>query len=126
MPGLDFGCGQRRNVLYSVQQNKAGRPDRTGCVSLKKVNAYLLQRPKMLLTMVWVFTLLAIGLGVTLIIAFPNMGILPFWGYLIVPAALALYTRLLYSKVQERRMEERRAQKEAENEIRYPHKKKKR
>ena len=39
---------------------------------------------------------------------------------------LALYTRLLYSKVQERRKEERRAQKEAENEIRYPHKKKKR
>ena len=84
MPGLDFGCGQRRNVLYSVQQNKAGRPDRTGCVSLKKVNAYLIQRPKMLLTMVWVFTLLAVGVGITLIVAFPNMGILPFWGYLIV------------------------------------------
>lgn len=108
------------------KKNKAVRPDRTGCVSLKKINAYLLQRPKMLLTMVWVFTLLAVGVGITLIVAFPNMGVLPFWGYLIVPAALALYTRLLYSKIQERRKEERKAQKEAENEIRYPHKKKKR
>lgn len=105
---------------------KADRPYRTGCVNLKKLNAYLIQRPKLLLALVWIFALIAVGIGVTLNLVYPRMGVFRFWGYIIIPAALAVYARMLYSKVQQRRKEERQAQKEAENELRYHHKKKKR
>lgn len=113
-------------MCYTHHNDKLGRLGRkNGCVSLKKINAFLLQRPTLLLTLVWVFALIAIGIGVTLNLVCTTMGLLRFWGYIIIPAALALYTRVLYSKVQRRRKEGLQAQKEAENKARYQHKKKK-
>lgn len=95
------------------------------CDRVKKVNGYLIQRPKLLLALVWIFLAIAVGIGLTILIVDPAMPLLQFWGYIIIPTALALYLRLLYSKVQEMRREERRAQKAQENGVRYAHKKKK-
>ena len=92
---------------------------------MKKINSYLLQRPKLLLTLMWVFFALAAGPGIILNLVAPEMGFFKFLGIIIVPALLALYLRLLYTKVQDKKREERRAQKAAENQARYQHKKKK-
>lgn len=95
------------------------------CCFVKKVNGYLVQRPKLLLALVWIFLVIALGIGLTILIVNPAMPLLKFWGCIIVPTALALYCRVLYSKVQQMRREERRAQKAEENQVRYAHKKKK-
>ena len=85
---------------------------------LRNVNGYLLEHPKLLLTLLWIFVALAVIPGVLLAV------LVKFLGIIIVPAALALYLRLLYSKVQEKRKKERLAQKAEENQARYQHKKK--
>ena len=102
---------------YNIQQ--------TGCVFVKNLNSYLLNHPKLLLTLMWVFVALAVVPGVVLNLAAPNMGFFTYIGIIIGPAAIALYLRILYSHIQEEKRKERRAQKAAENEIRHQHKKKK-
>ena len=92
---------------------------------MKNVNSYLLQHPKLLLTLMWVFCAMAAIPGVVLNLVLPELGFFKFLGIIIVPALLALYLRLLYSKVQDKKREERKAQKTAENQARYQHKKKK-
>lgn len=91
---------------------------------LRNVNGYLLEHPKLLLTLMWVFVLLAVIPGILLAILVPQMGYFKFMGIIIVPALIALYLRILYSKVQEKRKKERLAQKAEENQARYQHKKK--
>lgn len=91
---------------------------------LRNVNGYLLEHPKLLLTLLWIFVALAVIPGVLLAVLVPQMSYFKFLGIIIVPAALALYLRLLYSKVQEKRKKERLAQKAEENQARYQHKKK--
>lgn len=91
---------------------------------LRNVNGYLLEHPKLLLTLMWVFVLLAVIPGILLATLVPQMGYFKFMGVIIVPALIALYLRILYSKVQEKRKKERLAQKAEENQARYQHKKK--
>ena len=91
---------------------------------LRNVNGYLLEHPKLLLTLMWVFVLLAVIPGILLATLVPQMGYFKFMGIIIVPALIALYLRILYSKVQEKRKKERLAQKAEENQARYQHKKK--
>lgn len=102
---------------YNIQQ--------TGCVFVKNLNAYLIAHPKLLLTLMWVFVALAVVPGVVLNLVAPYMSFFKYIAILIVPAAIALYLRILYSHVQEEKKEARRAQKAAENEARHQHKKKK-
>ena len=95
----------------------------------KKLNAYLLERPKLLLTLLWIFFALAVGIGIYLIVFYPYMGILPFWGCIIVPAVCAFYLRMLYGKIREKKNDnahdERYRRREERNKQRHPHKKKK-
>ena len=91
---------------------------------LRNVNGYLLEHPKLLLALVWIFVALAVIPGVLITVFIPNMGYFKFLGIIIVPAAIALYLRILYGRVQDKRREERRAQKAEENQKRYQHKKK--
>lgn len=72
----------------------------------------------------WLFVALAVIPGAVITIFMPTMGYFKFLGVIIVPAILALYLRLVYSKIQDKRREERKAQKAEENQNRYQHKKK--
>ncbi len=95
------------------------------CDPLRKVNGYLLSHPSLTLALMWVFLALAVIPGILITVFMPEMGYFKFLGIIIVPAAIALYLRILYGKVQEKRREERRVQKAQENQVRYRHKKKK-
>lgn len=94
-------------------------------ILFKKLNAFLLERPKLLLTLMWVFFFLAFIPAVYITLTNPTMGFLRFLSCIIVQAAICLYLRLLYSRVQDKKRAERRAEREAANEVRHPHKKKK-
>jgi uncharacterized membrane protein (DUF106 family) len=94
------------------------------CLSLRKVNGYLIRHPSLTLGLMWLFVALAVIPGALITIFMPTMGYFKFLGVIIVPAILALYLRLVYSKIQDKRREERKAQKAEENQNRYQHKKK--
>ena len=94
------------------------------CLSLRKVNGYLIRHPSLTLGLMWLFVALAVIPGAVITIFMPTMGYFKFLGVIIVPAILALYLRLVYSKIQDKRREERKAQKAEENQNRYQHKKK--
>jgi uncharacterized membrane protein (DUF106 family) len=94
------------------------------CLSLRKVNGYLIRHPSLTLGLMWLFVALAVIPGALITIFMPTMGYFKFLGIIIVPAILALYLRLVYSKIQDKRREERKAQKAEENQNRYQHKKK--
>ena len=95
----------------------------------KKLNAYLLARPKLLLTLIWVFCALAIIPGTIIAFWFPAMSYFKFLGIIIVPAACALYLRILYGNIREEKSRqahiERAERQAAKNAKRNPHKKKK-
>ena len=99
---------------------------RTGSVTVfKKLNAYLLARPKLLLTMIWVFFALAFIPGVIIAAFFPSMGYFKFLGIIIVPALCALYLRVLYGKIREQKSKQAHAERAARQAQRHQHKKKK-
>lgn len=91
---------------------------------MSAINQYLLQRPKLLLTLMWIFVAAAVIPGVLLNLLMPQMPLLPFFAIIGVPALIALYLRLLYSKIQERNRAEREQRRQEENNRRYQHKKK--
>lgn len=91
---------------------------------MRKLNGYLLCHPSLTLALMWGFLALAVIPGVLITVFMPEMGYFKFLGIIIVPAAIALYLRILYGKVQEKRREERNTQKAQENQARYRHKKK--
>lgn len=94
------------------------------CYPLRKLNGYLLCHPGLTLALMWVFLALAVIPGVLITVLMPEMSYFKFLGIIIVPAAIALYLRILYGKVQEKRKAERNAQKAQENQAKYRHKKK--
>ena len=102
---------------YNIQQ--------TGCVALKNLNAYLLARPKLLLTLIWVFFGLAFIPGVVIAAFFPSMGYFKFLAIIIVPALCALYLRMLYGKIREQKSKQAHAERAARQAQRHQHKKKK-
>lgn len=95
----------------------------------KKLNAYLLERPKLLLTLLWVFLAFAVIPGVIMAVWFPGLSYFKFLAIIIVPAACALYLRILYGKIREQKSKqahiERAERQAAKNAKRNPHKKRK-
>ena len=95
----------------------------------KKMNDYLLERPKLLLTLLWLFFALAAIPGVIMAIWFPGLSYFKFLGIIIVPAACALYLRLLYSRIREEKSRQahiERAERQAAKKAKcHPHKKRK-
>ena len=91
-----------------------------GVLYLTKLNTYLVDHPKLLLTLIWVFLIP----GVIITVYYPTMGYFKFLGVIIVPAAIALYLRILYGKVRERKRKARMEQKALESAERHQHKKK--
>ena len=91
---------------------------------LTKLNTYLVDHPKLLLTLIWVFFFIAVIPGVIIAVYYPTMGYFKFLGIIIVPAAIALYLRILYGKVRERKRKARMEQKAQESAERHQHKKK--
>ena len=93
------------------------------------MNDYLLANPKLLLTLLWIFVALAVIPGVIMAVWFPGLSYFKFLAIIIVPAACALYLRLLYSKIREEKSRqahiERAERQAAKNAKRNPHKKRK-
>ena len=79
----------------------------------KKLNAYLLARPKLLLALIWVFFALAFIPAVYITLTDPGMPYLKFLGCCIVQVAIALYLRILYSNHQREKKAAIRAEREA-------------
>lgn len=99
-------------------------PRRNGSAVLTKLNTYLVNHPALLLTLIWLFVAAAVIPGAIIAIWFPTMSYFKFLGIIIVPAAIALYLRILYGKVRERKRKERMEQKAQESAVRHQHKKK--
>ena len=95
-----------------------------GVLYLTKLNTYLVDHPKLLLTLIWVFFFIAVIPGVIIAVYYPTMGYFKVLAVIIVPAAIALYLRILYGKVRERKRKARMEQKALENAGRHQHKKK--
>ena len=95
-----------------------------GVLFLTKLNTYLVDHPKLLLTLIWVFFFIAVIPGVIITVYYPTMGYFKFLAVIIVPAAIALYLRILYGKVRERKRKARMEQKALESAGRHQHKKK--
>ena len=95
----------------------------------KKLNAYLLERPKLLLTLLWVFLAMAVIPGAIIAAWYPGMSYGKFLAIIGVPAACALYLRILYGKIREEKSRkahiERAERLEAKKAARHHHKKKK-
>ena len=62
-----------------------------GVLYLTKLNTYLVDHPKLLLTLIWVFFFIAVIPGVIITVYYPTMGYFKFLAVIIVPAAIALY-----------------------------------
>lgn len=95
----------------------------------KKINDYLLERPKLLLGLLWGFLALAVIPGVIMAVWFPGLSYGKFLAIIIVPTVCALYLRLLYSRIREEKNRqahiERAERQAAKNAKRNPHKKRK-
>lgn len=61
---------------------------------LIKMNEYFKTHIKITLTLMWVFFAIAVGYGVLCLTLFPNW----FFWLMLIPAFLALYFRVVYSK----------------------------
>ena len=92
---------------------------------MKNINDYFIARPKLTLALVWIFTAIAVGIGVVLNVWFMQIGYFQFLAAVAIPVILAIYFRLMYGKVQDQRRREREAQGKLANQTRYGHNKKK-
>lgn len=92
---------------------------------MKRINDYFIARPKLTLALVWIFTAIAVGIGVVLNVWFMQIGYFQFLAAVALPVILAIYFRLMYGKVQDKRRREREEQGKLANQTRYGHKKKK-
>lgn len=92
---------------------------------MEKINAYFVKNHKLTLILMWIFVVIAVGIGATIAIAFTRMPYLQFLAWIAIPTILAIYFRLMYGRFENIRRQEREEQKLLANQTRYGHNKKK-
>ena len=112
-------------VWYNHPNTKDIQSKRRDVHPLEKINAYFVKHHTLTLILMWIFVVIAVGIGATIAIAFTRMPYFQFLAWIAVPTILAIYFRLMYGRFENIRRQEREEQKQLANQTRYGHSKKK-
>ena len=92
---------------------------------MKKINEYFVEHRKLTLLLMWIFVIIAVGIGSVIALFYTDMDYFRFLAWVAVPAILAIYFRIMYGRYENKRREQLAAEHKLANQTRYGHDRKK-
>lgn len=92
---------------------------------MEKINAYFVARPRLTLALTWIFTAIAVAIGVIIAVFYTEMDYFKFLAWVAIPVILGIYFRIMYGRVQNARREQQEREGKLANQTRYGSAKKK-